>query len=266
VHANAFDRYQAVDSPVHRLDPRAKVVIALLFVASNLMIPDGAWLAMGAALALVVAATVLAGLGPTFALRRSVVVLPFTVVAITVAFTVPGTAMASWSVGPWTLEPTEAGLIRFASIVCRSLLSVMAVILLTATTTVPDIAHALRHLRVPGALVATVTFAYRYLFVLSDEALRLMRARDARSAHRAGAKSGGTLVWRGRVAGHMAGQLFVRSLDRAERVHQAMTARGYAGHLMTMHPHEMRDTDWLAAAAALLAVVLIQVVGRLGFG
>jgi cobalt/nickel transport system permease protein len=265
VHADVFDRYQAVDSGVHRLDPRVKVVVTLVFIVSNLLIADGAWLAMVVALAAVLAATSLAGLAPTYAARRSVIVLPFTVVAVSVVFTVPGRVLASWTVGPWTLEPTDAGLVRFVSIVARSMLSVMAVVLLTATTTIPDIAHALRHLRVPAPLVSTATFAYRYLFVLSDEALRLMRARDARSARLPGARGGGTLIWRGRVAGHMAGQLFVRSMDRAERVHQAMVARGYTGHLMTMRPHAMRRGDWLAGALALLVIVAVQLIARLGF-
>jgi cobalt/nickel transport system permease protein len=132
-------------------------------------------------------------------------------------------------------------------------------ILLTATTPFPDILHALRHLRVPGILVSIIAFMYRYLFVLVDEVARLLRARTARSARLPGQKSGGTVSWRAAVAGHMAGQLFVRSLERSDRVYQAMVARGYRGTLLTMHPHRMRPLDW----AILLGFTVLLVVPHL---
>ena len=46
----------------------------------------------------------------------------------------------------------------------------------------------------------------------------------------------GALRWRARVAGHLAGTLFVRSVDRGERVHAAMLARGYDGEVRSLAP------------------------------
>jgi cobalt/nickel transport system permease protein len=136
-------------------------------------------------------------------------------------------------------------------------------ILLTVTTPFPDLMHGLRHLRVPGLLVAIIGFMYRYLFVLADEATRLLRARAARSAAPAEGRAGGTVVWRARVAGSMVGQLFLRSYERNERVYNAMLARGYQGQLLTMSPHVMTPRDWLAGLGALLLLVVIQIAGRL---
>jgi cobalt/nickel transport system permease protein len=85
---------------------------------------------------------------------------------------------------------------------------------------------------------------YRYLFVLSDEVLRLLRAREARSARLDNTRSGGSLFWRAKVAGNMAEQLFLRSYDRSDRMHQAMLARGYRGHFLTLNPHHMTARDW----------------------
>ena len=51
MHANVFDRFQAGDSAVHRLDPRVKVVVTVLFVLSNVLVPDGAWPAFALAFA-----------------------------------------------------------------------------------------------------------------------------------------------------------------------------------------------------------------------
>jgi cobalt/nickel transport system permease protein len=135
-------------------------------------------------------------------------------------------------------------------------------ILLVATTQFPDLMHALRHLHVPTLLVAIISFMYRYLFVLADEALRLLRARDSRSAYRPGYKSGGTVAWRARVAGNMAGQLFVRSYERSDRVYNAMLARGYDGQFLTLNPHVMRPNDWFIGAATTIILLIIQIVGR----
>jgi cobalt/nickel transport system permease protein len=263
VHADPFDRYRAGDSAVHRADARVKLLLALVFALSNLLLPDGAWIAFGLSLGLVVVATLLADLEPLFALKRSLIALPFALAAAAVVFNVPGQALASWQVGPWLLEPTDAGAVRFVSIVTRSLLSVMGVVLLGATTPFPDIAHALRHLRVPASLVAVLAFGYRYLFVLTDEALRLMRARDARRARPAGGAARPSPMWHASVAGHMAGQLFVRSLDRAERVHQAMVARGYTGHLPTLRRHQVRRVECLAFLVVLALLAALQASARM---
>jgi cobalt/nickel transport system permease protein len=264
MHADAFDRFRPGDSPVHRLDPRVKVVLAVLFACSNAVLPDGSWLAFSLSLGLVLLVTLLAGLPAPYAVTRSVVALPFALAAGALLFTVPGAPLATWQVGPWLLQPTDAGLVRVASILARTLLSVMGVVLLAATTPFPDMAHALRHLRVPDSLVAILAFGYRYLFVLGDESMRLIRARRARSAAAPGLESGGSVAWRAMVTGHMAGQLFLRSIERADRVQQAMAARGYAGHLLTLRGHQMRRADWLAGGAGVVATALLQLVARLG--
>lgn len=256
-----FDRFQLRESAIHRLDPRVKVVVTVLFIVSNVMLPDGAWWGFLAAWALVLVGTALARLPLWLVVRRSFIALPFALAAVTVVFTLPGETVAVWRLGDWRITVTDAGLVRFASILIRSWISVQMAILLTATTTFPDLMHALRHLRVPGVLIAIIGFMYRYLFVLVDEAGRLLRARAARSARPAGGGGGGTVLWRAQVAGSMVGQLFLRSLERSERVYNAMVARGYRGQLLTMNPHVMETQDWLVGAGALLAIILIQIIG-----
>lgn len=259
MNANTFDRYLARSSAVHRLDPRVKVVVALAFILSVALLPDAAWVAYGVAFALVMAATVAAHLTPWLVVRRSLVGLPFLLAAVTILF-IPGRAI--WT-GPWGLEVTDAGLIRFAGILFRSLISLQAAVWLTATTRFPDILHALRHLKVPAIIVSIIAFMYRYLFVLVEEVERLMRARAARSARLPGMRGGGTLGWRAAVAGHMAGQLFVRSLDRSDRVYNAMLARGYRGELLTLAPHAMRPRDWGVLALGLGLVAALQLIARI---
>ena len=49
MHSDAFDRYHHGHSPLHRLDPRIKVVVTIAFILSNALLPDGAWIAFGLA-------------------------------------------------------------------------------------------------------------------------------------------------------------------------------------------------------------------------
>lgn len=257
-----FDRYLHGTGFLHRLDPRVKVIVTVLYVLSNLLIPDGRWTAFSAAWLLALLAARLGRVPLLTLLRRSLVALPFALAAITVLFNQPGALLWQLELPGVSLTITDGGVTRFTSILTRSWLSVQMAVLLTAATPFPDLMHALRHLRVPPILVAIISFMYRYLFVLAGEAERMLRARAARSA--AGAhRSGGALVWRARVAGGMVGQLFLRSYERSERVYQAMLARGYRGQLLTMNPHLMERHDWLALAVAILLLLLIQALARL---
>ncbi len=265
MRVNTFDRYEERASPIHRLDPRVKVVVTVLFIVSNVLLPDGAWWAFLLAYGLLLLLNRLAQFRFSYLFKRSFIALPFALAAVTVLFTLPGNAVAICSLGSLNLTVSDVGLVRFASILLRSWLSVQAAILLTAVTQFPDLMHALHHLRVPALLVAIISFMYRYLFVLADEAIRLLRARESRSARpAAGGRLGGTVWWRARVTGNMVGQLFVRSYERSERVYSAMLARGYRGQLLVMHPHRIARTDWGATAVFLLALLFIQVVGWLG--
>ncbi len=262
MHFNVSDRFVDARSPIHQLDPRVKVLGVVLFIVSNVLLPDGAWLAFALALGLVLAASVMANLEPRYTLARSFVALPFALAAITAIFAIPGQPLFTLAVGPWRITGTDAGVIRFVSIVIRSWLSVQAAILLVATTQFPDLMHALRHLRVPNVIVTVVSLMYRYLFVLSDEVLRLLRARESRSAVPAGGKGGGSVVWRAQVAGAMAGQLFLRSYERSDRVYSAMLARGYRGELLTLNPHVMKTRDWQALALMVVGLVVVQAVSH----
>ena len=262
MRASTFDRYVQGSSPIHQLDPRVKVIITLLFIISNVLLPDGAWLAFGLAWLFLVGGNRLAGFRYLFLFKRSFIVLPFLLAAVTVIFTLPGESLFTLSLGSWDVTITDKGLIRFGSILIRSWLSVQMAILLTATTQFPDLMHALHHLRMPGILVSIISFMYRYLFVLAEEVGRLLRAREARSARlTADGRAGGTLLWRAKVTGYMAGQLFIRSFERSERVYQAMLARGYQGQLLTMNPHQMVRFDWSTLFISGLILLVIQLSG-----
>jgi cobalt/nickel transport system permease protein len=110
-------------------------------------------------------------------------------------------------------------------------------------------------------LVAILGLMWRYLFVMADEALRLMRARQARSGHPAtpGARMGGSIAWRARVTGGMAGNLFLRSFERADRIYAAMASRGYDGEVRAfpLPPLTRGQQGVLTLSLGLLALLVL---------
>ena len=245
-------------SLIHRLDPRIKIVGGVLFVASATILPAGSWIEFATLFCATLVVARLTGLGIAYALKRSFVALPFALAAITLPFTVPGNPL--YEFGGLTI--TDVGTIRFLSILVKSWVSVQIAILLTATTPFHDLLWALRELRVPRPLVSIVGFMYRYLFVLADEAARIMRARAARAAE-GPRRSGGRLVWRGRVAGGMVGSLMLRAFERSERIYAAMVARGFNGDILSLSPPQMTDDDrnalviWVTFLALVVLIAFI---------
>jgi cobalt/nickel transport system permease protein len=256
---SSFDYYQAGNSVVHRADPRVKLVATLGIILSNVLLPDDAWLAFGSTWVVILCLIRLSKIKFRFIFKRSLVAIPFALVAFTVMFTIPGDIIARFNIFGWDLAISLEGFIRFISIMVRAWLSIQAAILLTATTTFPDLAHGLRHLRVPLILIAILSFMYRYLFVLSEEAERLLQARAARSARIPGTKSP-PIFWRAKNAGNMVGQLFLRSYERSDRVYNAMVARGFKGQFLTFRPHVMDRSDWLYMIEIFLILVVIQLI------
>lgn len=250
--------YQSLDSPIHHLDARVKVMTTILIIISNVLIPDGSWLALTATWTILLAVTQLSRIKLTYLFSRSLIVLPFALAAVTTIFSTPGQDLFTLSWPEVTV--TDLGVIRFGTIMFRSWISVQAAILLSATTEFPDLIHALRHLRIPGVLVSIISFMYRYLFVLIEETRRLLRARSSRSARIPGVKKGGSLSWNIKTAGSMVGQLFLRSIERSERIYQAMQSRSYQGHLLTLNPHHMRSSDWITLIGSGSVILLIQIL------
>jgi cobalt/nickel transport system permease protein len=262
LHVHFLDPYQPRESPLHRLDPRIKFVLAIGFILTVALIPVGSWPVYILAFSVAISAAILSGLGLGYVLRRAVIALPFVLGAFPVIFTTPGPSLFSITLGSWQLAASGAGVERFASVALKSWISVQAAILLAASTPFPDLLVAMRAVRIPRLLVAIFGLMWRYLFVLADEALRLMRARAARSGVSEGSavRPGGGFPWRARVAGGMAGNLFVRSIERSDRIYQAMLSRGYDGEVRTLPLPGLKHTDWLilAAGLSLFALLLIS--------
>lgn len=241
-------------SAVHRLDPRAKLVGLLAVSVVAVSAPLDACPVFAACGAVLAAVTIIARVGPGDGWRRArgplLLVIP---VAAMVPFVRAGGTQ--WALGPLTVH--EAGLAVLATVAIKATIGVWAGVLLTTTTTFPDIVRGLEAMRAPALLVLVATLMYRYLFVVADEVRRMGVALSARSGRPRS-------VLRSGVLGRLATALFLRSYSRGERVHLAMLARGYDGAMPREHPLGLRRID--VAFVAMIASLLLPVRLLAGVG
>jgi cobalt/nickel transport system permease protein len=253
MHVHFLDPYRPRNSPIHRLDPRIKLVLAVAFILTNALLPFGSWPIYILLFALIISVEVLSDLGVGYVLKRSSLALPFVMAALPLIFTIPGVTIFSLTIGPWQTHASLQGLERFISISIKSWVSVQAAIVLAASTSFPDLLVAMRALHVPQLLVSIFGLMWRYMFVLVDEAGRLLRARSARSGRsdQPGTKPGGSLFWRAKVTGGMAGSLFLRAFERSDRIYMAMVSRGYDGEVHALPLPQVQPMQWVVLAAGL---------------
>ncbi len=249
-------------SIIHQMDARVKVIFTLAFVLFLSLTPFNAWPAYILFLTLILSAALFSRLGLGFVLKRALLALPFILAAVPLIFIGPPPHITLDVFRGVQLTYSPEGLGRFASIAVKSWISVQVAILLAATTRFPDLLTALQQLRVPKLFVAIVGLMWRYLFVIVDEVTRMARARTSRSATVPGSHHhGGSVSWRAGVTGGMAGSLFLRSLERSDRVYAAMLSRGYTGELPASDTRPLSNGDRQLLA---LGVVLLAMLWLLG--
>jgi len=224
------------DSPLARWDPRWKLAGVLVLAAGTAALrhpgPAAAALAAGVALTRLgriparrVAAR-LALLAP--AVVPFLIILPFTL----------DPAGPGWDVGP--VRVSAAGVRAGAGVALRCLAIGCCALVLTGTAPLPRTLAAAHALRLPGAVAQVAQLAYRYAFLLFDEARRVrvaVRVRGFRPR---------TDAHTYRTLGRVAGAILVRGGDRAEQVAAAMRARGFDGTYRTLIPFRTTPADVVA--------------------
>ena len=246
-----LDRYSDRDSPVHRLDARVKSSMAFFFVVMVVTTPPQHLEAFVAYAGLLLWMAALSRVPISFIATRAVMVLPFSaVVAIGLPFLGGSETLAILGV-----HLSIKGLWILAGVTMKSMLSVAALALLVSTTHFSSLMAGLRSLGAPPLLLDLLGLTYRFLFLLTGESMRLKRAALAR---------GYDPKWlpQAAIVGRLAGNLFVRSYERAERVYGAMRLRGYDSRMPAAAPARFRAADGLALAASIAALALVRVFLR----
>ena len=247
-----LDRYSDHDSVIHRLDPRGKLVVTFAFIVAVVLTPFSSWLAYGLYFAVIAVLIALSRLPVSHFLKRSLVIIPFVLLmAVFIPFFKEGEVAGSYNLWLWQVSVTHSGLQVLWNIMAKAWLSILSLILLTSTARFTSILKGLEQLRMPKVIVMIMSFMYRYIFLLTDEVLRMKQARDSRNF------GGGRKLWQIGTVGNMIGTLFIRSYERGERVYASMVARGFDGNSRTLERLCFGRRDALFIAVLGMALVSI---------
>jgi len=192
----------AGDNLVRRLPATVKLGVALGLILVTVLLPPDQGMWYVAVAGLLFLEMIISRISVLFLAKRLLLLMPF----------VFGVVLVN------ALAPT--GRVNWRVLAVKSSLCLLTVILAANTTPFSETLRVLKKIRVPALLTTTIALMHRYLFVLADEAERMRRARASR-----------TFTPQRRFQWHalatVVGQLFVRASERAERIYDAMCARGW---------------------------------------
>ena len=239
-----FDKYSGLDSPLHRLDPRTKILTFLAVIGIFISEPRGEVAPFLFYYLLLGGLIIVSRIPPSYILRRCLLASPFILMA---ALALPLSHLFGSSANDGL---TQRIALSSLSIMLKAAAAVIVLVLLTSTSRFHVLLKGLRRLRMPPVLGVMSALMYRYLFIINDERLRTKRARDSRTPGRLRQS-------RFKVLGSQAALLFLRSWDRAHTVYYSMLARGFQGDFPGFDPLVFR---WADGAFFLLCIMSLSAV------
>lgn len=253
--AFSFGSYYQGDSPIHRLDPRTKLLAGIALIAAALLARDFAGLAVVAAF---VAGFYAMARIPLGSAARSIAPLLAIVVLASIFnlfFVQGGEVLFQW----WIVRISEAGVYSCGFIASRLFLMMAGMSLVTMTTTTLDLTEAFERLLAPLARIGfpahelgmILGIALRFMPQFADELVAVYRAQISRGAGFANSPSRGM-----RMLSSLVVPLFSSAFRRAETLAAAMDARCYHGAdgRTRLHPLAFAARD--AAAAGVMAALV----------
>ena len=234
-----LSEFLQTDHWLSRVDARLKLGVALAVLVmvlthQGLVFP---WLVTAAALAL------LFQMGIPFKaylIRLSEPLFIILMLIFLKTFFTGQEVLYSFQPGGWTLSVHWDGLMEGLRIGSRIIGAVSVVAILSFCTSFTHLVAGLSWFRIPKSLIEILLFAYRYIFVLLDEAQVIYQAQKNRFGYASlarGVQSFGTLT----------GSLILRVFEHSQNVSVSMVQRGYDGHLPLMKQRAFKTGEILAS-------------------
>lgn len=227
-----FGQYYSAKSPIHRMDPRVKIVLLILLIVFLFISKNFYGLLLSAVF--VFAVLILSKVPMKLFFKNLKAILPILIfTALINVFYDDGNAHELFSI--WKLTVTDAGLYRAAFMASRIILLIFISSVLTYTTTPNDLTDALEKLLSPlrflglksavHSLAMMMTIALRFIPTLIEEAEKIMNAQKARGAD----FETGSLKERAKALIPILIPLLISSVRRAYELAEAMECRCYNG-------------------------------------
>ena len=254
-------QYFPGNSPVHRLDPRTKLIFLVVYIVA--LFTAVSWLSYAVVLAFLASAIAISKI-PLKSLVRGmkplVLILVFTGV-LNIFFTPGETKLVSF----WVITITLEGLIRAFYMMLRILMLITGTFLLTYTTSpisltdgLESLLGPLKVLRMPvHELAMMMCIALRFIPTLIEETDKIMSAQKARGAD----FESGNLMTRVKALVPILVPLFIGAFRRADELATAMECRCYQGGdgrtKMKLLRYKRLDYKAFTVSVVLLAAVVL---------
>ncbi len=219
---NSLERYLYVKSPLHEISSVFKVVIFILYIVLSVSMEEYSFIDFFLFLAFLLVMIFISKIPLLFFLKKALFVSLF---AVVIAGFMPFFRHGVTDRVVYTLWGNifiyRDGIVVLGNVLIRANFSILAITLLTGTTGFGKIIRSFSYFGIPPVITVTIGMAYRYIFVLSEEAFTLKRALVSRGFR-------GKWIWNSRVIGTLVGNLFLRSYERSERIYAALVSRGFS--------------------------------------
>jgi cobalt/nickel transport system permease protein len=249
------DVFAHKENLVTGIEARTKIAFTVIALVINLLSPT---IYTPIAIALFCLATLMAIRIPPklLMLRLTMPLLMAAVVLITQIFFYGTTPLFTIPFWGFNLVGYEEGLARGLLIMCRVIGGVSLILFLSMSTPAHRLLLAASWFRLPKVFIELALLIYRYIFVLIEEAIAIKDAQRVRLGYRSWQQSI-------RSVGALGGILILRAYDRAERVFEAMIARGYTGAMTISYTEHFGRKDFIAAICLSTALVILYLIGQL---
>ena len=253
-------------SPVHRLDPRTKLICVVLYIVALFL---ASWFITYAIMFLVLALSIVVSKVPVKSIVRGLKPILFIVIftAILNLFYTPGsTVLAQF----WIFTITLEGVWRAFFMVIRIMMLISGTFLLTYTTSpilltdgLESLLNPLKKIKVPvHELAMMMSIALRFIPTLIEETDKIMSAQKARGAD----FESGNLVQKATALIPILVPLFISAFRRADELATAMECRCYHGGQgrTKLHVLKYQGRDYIALAMGAVILAGVIALGRFG--
>lgn len=242
-----IDRYSEINSPIHDLDPRAKFIAFFLSILIMVSEPRGKMKCFIFYYALIFIFVFLSRIPLKFYLQRILFVLPF---LLAISLLLP---LSLWLGGEVNIKNDHiTAVVLGLSLLFKTLGAVILLTLLVSTNKFHKLLKGLRLLKMPEVLGQITAVMYRYVFIINDERMRTLRAKESRTPGKL--RSNPVKVY-----GNLAALIFLRSWDRAHVIYNSMLSRGFSGNFPDQKELNWALRDFVFLTAVITGFLLIRI-------
>jgi cobalt/nickel transport system permease protein len=245
----AIEEFISINSSIKRLDPRVKIMEVFLFsivvaVSNHLSV---LLVALMVSLVIILMARI-----PAREIFRRLI--PVNMMILFLWFFLPFTTEGKPLFHIGTLAVTQEGFINACRISIKSNAMMLMLISFIASTPIFTLGHAMLALKIPKKLVYLFFFTYRYLHVMDQEYIRLINALKVRGFRP------GTNLHTYKTFAYVVGMLLIKSVERMQRVHDAMLCRGFNGHFYTIRNFSLKKNDVISIVLMIVILVVLEIM------